>query len=536
LNKSIALKSIFAVFSAVTLYFACFICSLFYDEMIKPQWQQEYENAQSLEPTNAQQALAAYSNCNIIATAQDAPLSFRLDVLDKIGNLQLSQKEFDSAYNTFDNAAKSAHSKEQSLESQFICERESVSHAKYSEDFDRVQTSKKWESSIKSCLSHQNVPPPFEQSAELIVANLYSDNARYADADLWFRKCVHATCNNLRPGAGRDGLPLSVDSSMMRSYFLRGDYSTGTKILVERVQTKTATANALKTQYEDIAARIDDDLTDKKAFREKCWSMLTKKQFGLLDTLYQELLCSKKQLAGGVTYLEKFTSGLTDLDDEASEKDWTERLALLKDWRTQRPASDAAKLVLADFFFHYGFHGRGHGSSNKVSDRGWKLLRERLAEAENILNQVKLRSPLWYTTFQDVALGQEWDAERYNALVGEGRQKFPDYHEIIAGKMMWLLPTWYGDKGDADAYLAAECAKFSKAQGEIMYAELTVYMLSDYAKYRARRNKTSYELFEKGMRAALLQPRNQKWIEGRAQLALFALSRKDFPTARTAFD
>jgi hypothetical protein len=535
LNKSIAFKIIFASVSAGVLYFALFIGSIFYEEAFKPQWQQEYENAQYLEGTDAQQAITAYANSNIVASAQNAPLSFRLNVIDKLGNLQVSKKKFNDAFATFDSGATVAHGKDQERESQFICERENIFHAYYTDNFNAAQTSEKWKSLISSCLANQKVPLHFAPFAKLTLANLYSDDAQYKEADLWFEKSL-ASDINLESDNARREFSLAFDSSKMLSLLRRKEYTSGTKILVDQIRENTPIAQALKALYEDYTSQIDDDVTGNGDLRNKRVSLLEKKQFKQLDALYQNNLASKKQTVGGFTYLEQFTSGLRGFGDEASEKDWTERLALLEEWRTQMPNSDAAKLVLADFYFHYGFHARGHGGSYRVSALGWKLLRARLDQAEKNLNLVKVKSPLWYSISQDVAMAQEWEEDRYDALFQEGRRKFPDSHTIISTKMVWLAPMWYGKPGDADAYLLTECAKLNEEQGAILYAELTADWLNEGKTSLEQTNKLSYDLFKNGMRAAFKQPCNQNWIEGRARLALFALSRKDYATALSAFD
>lgn len=158
---------------------------------------------------------------------------------------------------------------------------------------------------------------------------------------------------------------------------------------------------------EDAAGLNGDLSTDVHAGRDYMGTiagMLREERFEELDCLADRVRSSKERFSGGAWKLHTLYAGLSSPIQypmtHATEEDWKIHLQRLQRWVTARPKSVTARVALALAFIYYAEDARGDGYANTVSESGWKLFRERTAEAKRILEEASALStkcPEWYS-------------------------------------------------------------------------------------------------------------------------------------------
>ncbi len=170
-----------------------------------------------------------------------------------------------------------------------------------------------------------------------------------------------------------------------------------------------------------------------------------------------------------------------------------------------------------------------------MTKKAWQLFQDRLTEARQIFEQGQSspeKDPYLWVIGLEIALGQDWPESGYNALLGEAHTFAPRYWAYDVTRAHSLLPRWYGQPGEWEAY-AEETAARPDGPGPELYTRI-VASQSGYYKNVFRETKASWPK----MREGLLQMR-QKYpdsimiLNETAQLATLA---EDWPLARESYD
>ena len=217
--------------------------------------------------------------------------------------------------------------------------------------------------------------------------------------------------------------------------------------------------------------------------------LLYQERFELLDSTAAGLRLGRSRFRGGAWKLHKFYIGLEEPADgkKATEAEWQHQLSEIRKWTERYPDSITACVGLGAALVNYAWKARGTGFADTVSDGGWRLFRERLAQAERVLNEarrLKTRCPHWYAIMQNVATGQGWDAGRYDQLFEEGIAAEPLYHYLYSNKAQYLLPRWRGAPGDWERFAEEVRVRGGGKNGSILYY-IIASDLSGYYKGRA---------------------------------------------------
>ncbi len=136
---------------------------------------------------------------------------------------------------------------------------------------------------------------------------------------------------------------------------------------------------------------------------------------------------------------------------------------IFKNW----PSNASLYLLKGTFYTKYAWHARGSDYASKVTDKGWDLFAQRLAEAEK-------------------ALTKAWEMDPHNARIackmitvelgqGEGRPRMelwfkratdldPNYWDAFDAKRYYLEPKWYGSP-EAMLEFGRECVNSKKWGG-----------------------------------------------------------------------
>jgi hypothetical protein len=205
-------------------------------------------------------------------------------------------------------------------------------------------------------------------------------------------------------------------------------------------------------------------------------ALLKQENFKELDCLADAARSGKTKFPGGMWILHNLYAGLDQpTRQHATEVDWRNHLARLERWVAARPNSITARVALAQSYAGYGWVARGEESSDTVSDSGWKLFRARHAKAKAILDQAaRLRNkcPEWYVAMQQVALALGWEPEQAADLLRQAIAFEPGYYYYYRMQANYLLPKWFGQKGDTEQFAAESADRIGGDAGDILYFQI----------------------------------------------------------------
>lgn len=194
----------------------------------------------------------------------------------------------------------------------------------------------------------------------------------------------------------------------------------------------------------DVAA-----LTQK--LQKELLPLLHNGDYAKLEALAAGFRTSKKQLPSGTWELYCFYEALTDMPKLAAPEEWLKRQGQLQSWVDKMKTSITAHVALADHHVGYAWHARGTGFADSVTEEGWRLMGDRLVEAEKILKQaarLEAKCPHYYYIRQKLALGQNLPREEYEKVVKEGLALAPAYMSIYFHYIQFLRPRWHGKSQD----------------------------------------------------------------------------------------
>jgi hypothetical protein len=86
--------------------------------------------------------------------------------------------------------------------------------------------------------------------------------------------------------------------------------------------------------------------------------------------------------------------------------------------------------------------------------------------------KLKEKDPYWYTAMQYVALSQGWDKSRAKEVLDAAIAFEPTYYHVYRQYVNFLLPKWYGEPGEAEAFAEQAADRIGGQQGRFVYFEM----------------------------------------------------------------
>ena len=219
-------------------------------------------------------------------------------------------------------------------------------------------------------------------------------------------------------------------------------------------------------------------LGDQEAtYENQVKAELVDRHFAQLEKMARDARLSKSRFAGGVWVLYSLYDGLDEpaTSSQATDADWNYHIALLKEWITASPESPTPRIALAATYVKFADKARGSGYANTVSEQGWKLDAERnqlalrtLVDAANL----KEKCPFWFEVMQQIALGGGWTKQEAKDLFQQAVAFEPDYYHYYREYAYYLLPKWYGEPGEAEAFAEQVSSSVSGPKGKFLYFEI----------------------------------------------------------------
>ncbi|HSZ57099.1 MAG TPA: hypothetical protein VK797_15635 [Tepidisphaeraceae bacterium] len=116
------------------------------------------------------------------------------------------------------------------------------------------------------------------------------------------------------------------------------------------------------------------------------------------------------------------------------------------------PNSAVPLIFKGRYYIDWGWKARGGGFAGTVTDEGWRLLRERLAVAEQALQkayELDPNDPAGPTAMLTVELGQGRGRDVMEKWFARAMAADPDHYAAGDAKLNYLMPKWYGSEQDA---------------------------------------------------------------------------------------
>ncbi len=280
---------------------------------------------------------------------------------------------------------------------------------------------------------------------------------------------------------------------------------------------------------------VKDPISEKiYKFRVQVRQAYNNRRFDDLEGTAGHIRAAKSTFGNGSWMIAQFYESLECRHDEP-ESMWQLHDQIHRDWIATKPQSLTAQLAYADFLVEYGWHARGSGYADKVTTEGWQLFRERLAAARKLIEGARSwpeKDPFCWVVALEIAMGQQWSKPSYDALVTEAHAIEPSFWGYDTARAFSLLPRWYGEPGDWEAYAEQTSAR-PDSLGPELYARIVVN-LSKYYDNVFQESKASWPKTRAGLEA--MRRKYPDWLEPVSDTAMLATLAHDYTLAREMFE
>jgi hypothetical protein len=205
--------------------------------------------------------------------------------------------------------------------------------------------------------------------------------------------------------------------------------------------------------------------------------LLAEGNLAQLEQIAHQVRLDKSRVSGGIWKLFVFYEGVSKppAGDKSTNAEWSAHIDDLKKWSASYPGSATARIALAQAYIHYAWFARGEGYSDSVSDSGWELFGKRISLAKATLIEaakLKEKCPYWYEAMQVVALAEGWDKKQARELFDQASAFEPTYYHYYREYANFVLPKWYGEEGETQAFAEEVSSRLPAPDGSIVYFEI----------------------------------------------------------------
>ena len=266
---------------------------------------------------------------------------------------------------------------------------------------------------------------------------------------------------------------------------------------VEHIDTQERIAAA------QLIEAVDPIVQEVNLFQAEVRGAFDERQFDRIEAQAKELKESKALFRNGSWKIYSFYEALDDRFHTGDDGYLTD-IETHRAWEKAFPDSVTRRTALANLLVSYAWHARGTGYADTVTEEGWKLMGERLDQASKVLLEAKKlggEDIYWYSVSMRLGTGQGWEKDAFDELLAAAVRKEPGYWGIVAQRAYTLLPRWYGEEGDWEAF-AVLAADDSNGLGDEAYARIVIW-LSDYYVDVYRDARASWPRTKKGLEILL---------------------------------
>lgn len=174
--------------------------------------------------------------------------------------------------------------------------------------------------------------------------------------------------------------------------------------------------------------------------------------------------------------------GMMKSPSSTGTKSLEEHLAELAKWREAIPGSAEARIVSAGVLTSYAWEARGSGVAATVTEEGWRVFHERIAEAHRLLDQALLigvKDGEAYARLLNLAFAEGVPREVANRWLADGMRLDPTYFSMYENMAVYLMPRWGGSPGEIEEFAAGLIDKLPGDDGLEAYAHV-VFRIHNY--------------------------------------------------------
>ncbi len=161
-----------------------------------------------------------------------------------------------------------------------------------------------------------------------------------------------------------------------------------------------------------------------------------------------------------------------------SEAAWAEKESIAKRWIAAYPKSPSARIAYAAWLSSRAWSHRGNGYANTVRPQDWAPFKTGIEATRQYLEdnkQIASLDPEWYVEMEGVAKVQQWDDDRFQALIDEAMARYPTYYEIYFQAIEFYSPKWGGNATDIERFAAMAMERTRAREGKGLYARIYWY-------------------------------------------------------------
>jgi hypothetical protein len=266
-------------------------------------------------------------------------------------------------------------------------------------------------------------------------------------------------------------------------------------------------------------------------------NLFVNENFAELEKIERENRIDKGRVAGGIWKSCSFFGAIAvPPGKEMKDSDYDFRFSTAKKWAAAYPNSSTARIALADIYTAYAGLARGSGLADSVSDANWKLFNSRVAQAKQVLLEaaaMKDKDAHWFDVMMQVSQCEGWDRTRERELFDQAIAFEPSYYHFYRRYAIYLLPQWYGQDGDVQAFADEVAARRPEPESSMFYFEIVGALTCYCTTGMDALSKTSWPSTKRGYA-------NMKRLYGTSNLkanrfAFLAYVTKDRSAASEAF-
>lgn len=183
--------------------------------------------------------------------------------------------------------------------------------------------------------------------------------------------------------------------------------------------------------------------------------------FDKLTKTAQQFRASKATLSDGSWKLDHFYSSFSTYNSNTN--DWKQLLGKLDEWSRHETRDPAPIIAAGNALWAMGKQARGMGFADTVTDDGWNFLRESLGKDINKLTVEYDRCkscPGYYVVMLKIGVDGEIRRSKFESLFEQGVKLEPKYAPLYETKAYYLLPRWYGRKGELREFIYTTAERY----------------------------------------------------------------------------